>query len=137
MGRTLSVDYGDRRIGVAVSDILGISVNPLPTLNINSMEEGVKTIVELVESLKVSEIVVGLPLNMKGKDTPQTQKVRKFIHFLKQKLLIPIYQVDERLTSVEAEKILVQNGVKTGHNKSRVDQVSALIILRNFLDAKR
>ena len=99
------------------------------------------TNIDLLSNLKtvinnndVTKLVVGYPLNMKGKITPQTKKVDDFILLLQSKFDLPVIKIDERLSSVSAINSLINQGIKTGHNKSKIDDTSAAIILQEFLD---
>ena len=90
----------------------------------------------IVQKNEVIRFVVGYPINMKGENTPQTKKVDDFIIFLEKNFDLPISKIDERLSSVSAINSLIIQGVKTGHNKSKIDDTSAAIILQEFLDQK-
>ena len=134
MNRVLGIDYGDRRIGIALSDPLKIISKPLLTLKNNS-----NFLVELkniIEEKNVDTIVVGYPIGMKGQITKQTEKVESFIQLLRGNIKIKISKVDERLSSVSASNSLIEQGIKTGHNKELIDDTSAAIILQEFLDRK-
>jgi len=133
MGRILGVDYGDSRVGLAISDLNKIIASPFKTIR----NEGVK---QLTDQLKViiidndiEEIVVGLPVSMKGADTKQTNKVRSFSKLL-ECFKIPIHMQDERLSSLSAKKSLIKQKVKTGHNKHLIDSTAAAIFLQQFID---
>lgn len=89
----------------------------------------------MVQQLSVEKIVVGLPLNMKGADSPQTLKVRDFITHLENLLNIDVIPVDERLSTKAARSILIQKGVKSIHQKESIDQTAAAVILQEFLDS--
>jgi putative Holliday junction resolvase len=118
MGRVLGIDYGDSRIGLAMSDPLKIIASPFKSL---------------IKEKDVEAIVVGLPLGLKGQETAQTKKVREFADLLCT-LKLPIRLEDERLSSVSAEKSMIQQNIKTGHNKGLIDQRAAAIVLQQFLD---
>ena len=135
MTRVLGIDYGDVRIGFALSDPMRIIARPLITLRNDN--ELINEISILVQSNKVTDFVVGYPLGMKGQKTDQTKKVDGFIEVLKNNFSIPITSVDERLSSVSAINSLVKQGIKTGTNKSQIDQTSAAIILQEFLDTNK
>ena len=133
MGRILGLDYGDRRIGLALSDPLKMIASPFKFI-INTGDD------ELLDSLKIliveediEAIIVGLPIGLKGQETKQTTKVRAFAELLSS-LTIPISFEDERFSSVSAEKSMIQQKIKTGHNKGMIDQRAAAILLQQFLD---
>ena len=133
MGRSLGIDLGNKRVGIALSDNLNIIASPLKTLTYDNQKDLLIQLSKLIDEFDVKTIVLGLPLNMNGKDSSQTKKIRDF----KSSLSIfnmPIIFEDERLSSVTAKKSMVIQNVKTGHNKSEVDMRAAAIILQQHLD---
>ena len=134
MNRTLGIDYGDRRIGIALSDPLKIISKPLHTLKNN--DNFLVELKNIIEEKNIDAIIVGYPIGMKGQVTKQTEKVNSFIELLRENINIKIVKVDERLSSVSASNSLIQQGIKTGHNKELIDDTSAAIILQEFLDRK-
>ena len=134
MPRILSIDYGDRKIGLAVSDPLKIIAGPLDTLRVRSMEEAVNSIVPIILDQDAEMVIVGYPWNLKGEKSHQTIKVDKFIASLELKINCKIVTWDESFSSERAKKILIQKGIKTGHNKEKVDEMAARIILQEYLD---
>ena len=135
MSRVLGIDYGDSRIGLALSDPMQIIGKPFKTLK-NNDQDLLNDFKSIIDDNSIVRFVVGYPINMKGEITPQTKKVDSFIAFLEKNFDLPISKIDERLSSVSAINSLVIQGVKTGHNKSRIDDTSAAIILQEFLDQK-
>ena len=133
MGRVLGIDYGDSRIGLAMSDPLKIIASPFKTIRNEGNEKCLQVFQSLIKQKDVEAIVVGLPIGLKGQETVQTKKVRKFANLL-YALKLPIHLEDERLSSVSAEKSMIQQNIKTGHNKELIDQRAAAIILQQFLD---
>ena len=134
MNRALGIDYGDTRIGIALSDPLQIITKPYITLKNNS--DFFVKLEGIVNEKEVKIIVVGYPYGMKGQITKQTEKVDLFIDRLKQNIDIEVIKVDERLSSKSAENLLKKQGFKTGHNKSMIDDTSAAIILQEYIDSK-
>tara|TARA_B100000959_G_scaffold285099_1_gene358711 strand:- start:870 stop:1292 length:423 start_codon:yes stop_codon:yes gene_type:complete len=134
MTRALSIDYGDVRVGIAISDPMRIIGKPLLTLDNN--EVLIEEIMNLINIHNVTDLVVGYPIGMKGQITEQTKKVDNFISKLESVLTIPITPIDERLSSVTATESLIKQGIKTGFNKAKIDETSAAIILQEFLDTK-
>ena len=133
MGRSLGIDLGSRRVGIALSDNSNIIASPFKTLVYNNQKDLVNQLGELIDEFNIKTIVLGLPLSMNGIDSPQTKKIRDF----KSSLLtfnIPIIYEDERLSSVSAKKSMVIQNIKTGHNKSEIDMRAAAIILQQYLD---
>ena len=133
MGRVLGIDYGDSRIGLAMSDPLKIIASPFNTIRNEGNEKCLQVFQSLIKDKDVEAIVVGLPMGLKGQETAQTKKVREFADLL-YALKLPIHLEDERLSSVSAEKSMIQQNIKTGHNKELIDQRAAAIILQQFLD---
>tara|TARA_B100000029_G_C17564168_1_gene954478 strand:- start:1210 stop:1629 length:420 start_codon:yes stop_codon:yes gene_type:complete len=132
--RILSVDYGDKRVGIAISDILKIIAKPYDTIENKSDKFVIDKILEMANDKNVEKIIVGLPLTMKGEYSIQTDKVLDFINLLKKNTSISIEKYDERLSSLEAKKSLIKQGIKTGHNKSEVDKTAAAIFLQSYLN---
>ncbi|MEL1224866.1 MAG: Holliday junction resolvase RuvX [Candidatus Neomarinimicrobiota bacterium] len=135
MGRILGVDYGDSRIGLALSDPNKIIASPFKTIKNKGLDKTKKEIFDIVKENKVDLIVLGLPVSMSGTETNQTKKVRKFQNFI-QDLDIPIKLQDERLSSFTAKKSLIQQKIKTGHNKHFIDSTAAAIFLQQHLDSE-
>ena len=133
MGRVLGIDYGDSRIGLAMSDPIKIIASPFKTIRNEGNEKCLQVFQSLIKEKDVEAIVVGLPMGLKGQETAQTKKVREFADLL-YVLKLPIHLEDERLSSVSAEKSMIQQNIKTGHNKELIDQRAAAIILQQFLD---
>lgn len=134
MNRILAIDFGDVRIGLALSDLTCTISKPFKTINYINIEDLLNQIFEITKENQVNKIVVGIPYNMKGEDTKQTIKVREFVSALENKMDYKIDLIDERLTSSEAEKFMHQMNIKTGHNKDKIDKIAASIILQEYLD---
>lgn len=138
MGRVMALDVGDVRIGIAVSDLMGIIANPLETyVRKGNVEVDVNYIVELARAKEVSLFISGLPLGLDGKENEQTAKTRQFIDALTSKTDIPVKFLDERFTTISAERVLIQGNVRRENRKKVIDKVAATIILQNYLDSKR
>ena len=133
MGRALGIDFGTKRVGLALSDRSNIIASPYRTLNYVSEKDLITQLETIVTKNDIEILVLGLPINMKGKDTAQTIKVRDFKEILSA-LRIPIVYEDERLSSVSAINSLMLQNVKTGHNKPEIDKTAAAIILQQYLD---
>ena len=135
MGRILGVDYGDSRIGLALSDPNKIIASPFKTIKNKGFDKTKKEIFDIIRENKVELIVLGLPVSMSGTETNQTKKVRKFQIFI-QDFDIPVEMQDKRLSSFTAKKSLIQQKIKTGHNKHLIDSTAAAIFLQHYLDSK-
>ena len=134
MKRVLSIDFGEVRVGLALSDLTCTIAKPYKTINYNDMDHLLFQLSDIIEENDVNQLVVGIPYNMKGEDTKQTKIVRNFVSVLKEKLDFNVDLVDERLTSSEAEKYMHQMDIKVGHNKDKVDKIAASIILQEYLE---
>lgn len=136
--RKLGLDYGDARVGIALTDELNITVQGLETIHHNGNDKLVlKRLDEILEEYKIDTIVVGMPLNMDGSKTFRVQATNKFIHKLKCKYnKIKIETVDERLTTVQAHRTMNDLGVKAKNKKNIVDTLSAVYILETFINRK-
>ncbi len=136
--RIMSIDYGDARVGIAITDALGITAQGLETIQRNNSDKIVlKRLEEIIKEYKVGTIVVGMPYNLKGEKTVRAEKTEKFIHKLKCKFnTINIENVDERLTTVEAHKTMNMLNINKHKKRDIVDTISAVYILENFINKK-
>ena len=138
MGRVMALDVGDVRIGIAVSDLMGIIANPLETYTRKgNLDVDARYIADLAKSKEVSLLISGLPLGLKGQENEQTAKTREFIDKLKEVCDIPVEYLDERFTTLSAERVLIEGNVRRENRKKVIDKVAATIILQNYLDRKR
>lgn len=138
MGRIMALDVGDVRIGVAVSDLMGIIANPLETYTRKGdMLKDAQYIADLAKNREVDLFVSGLPLGLNGQENEQTRKTREFIAVLNDVCDIPVKYLDERFTTLSAERVLIQGNVRREDRKKVIDKVAATIILQNYLDSKR
>lgn len=135
--RYLALDVGERRIGVALSDETATLATGLDTLARVGSRKDAQAIAELVRVHQPAAVIVGLPLNMDGTAGAQAGKVRAFVDGLKRRIAVPIVERDERLTTVEADEILARSGVPRRERGALIDKVSAVVILQEFLDARR
>ena len=133
MARILGIDFGEKRVGLALSDRLNLIASPYKTIQYASKNDLLNEIKKVVFDKEIEIFVLGLPLNMKGQDSNQTKKVRSFKKLLSI-LELPIFYEDERFSSIVAKNSLVLQNVKTGHNKSEIDKTAAAIILQQYLD---
>ena len=135
-GRILGMDFGEKRIGLAISDPLGITTQPLEVLVRKSLQDDLGKIHEIIQEYDVKIIAVGLPLNMDGSEGFMVQSVRAFTKALQDKSgPVEIIEVDERLTSLQAGRVLNQASIKGKDKKKRIDSLSAQIILQTHLDS--
>lgn len=138
MNRVMALDFGDARIGIAMSDIMKIIANGYETYKRVSEEKDLQYIVSLVKPNLVDEIVFGLPINMDGTEGDRVLKTREFAKKLQD--LLPNVKFsfqDERLTTVAGERMLIEAGVRREKRKGVIDKIAATIILQQYLDCKR
>jgi putative holliday junction resolvase len=133
--RVMALDVGDRNIGVAVSDALLLTAQGRPTLKRTSWEADVQHLRRVAEENEVGKIIVGKPLHMDGRDSPQSRKIAKFATKLSKTLSLPVILWDERLTSFAAEQHLEEAGLGWRDRKKHVDKVAAMFILQDYLDS--
>jgi len=136
-GRVMAVDYGSRRIGLAVTDPLGITAQGLPTLHRSNKRSDFDHLRRSIKRYGVAEIVVGLPLRMSGEAGTQSQKVEEFAEELRARFKLPVHLFDERLTSVEANRVLDETEMSGRRRTEVVDQLAAVLILQAFLETRQ
>ncbi len=134
--RIMGIDYGDVRMGIAFSDLSRTIATGYETYVRKSLEQDITHLKGLIQEKSVKKIVMGLPLNMDGSQGIRVQATYDFASKLKESINIPIEYVDERLTSVEAEKFLIDQDVSRKKRKQVIDKMSAVLILQEYLDQK-
>lgn len=135
--RTLGIDLGDKRIGVAVSDPLGISAQGLKTIQNEGPLRTFPQIQALCKEKDVATCVVGLPLMMNGQIGERAKIVLAWVEELKKQVECEVVTWDERLTSVEANRLMIRQGLSRKKQKENSDELSAILILQNYLDSRR
>lgn len=135
--RILAIDYGDSRIGLAVSDILGIIASPVGTIKSVGMRGDIDALAQKASELNAQIIVLGLPLNMDGSEGERAEKTRKLGGVLAKVSGLTVEYVDERLTTVSAERVLDEAEMRWDKRKKVVDTISAQIILQTYLDKRK
>lgn len=133
--RLLGLDVGDRRVGIAVSDAMGLTAQPVMTLVRSNRRQDTKSLLRIIRRYNCAEIVVGNPLYMSGDLSPQAAKAQAFGQMLCEETGLPVHLWDERLTTPEAHRHLHASGVAGAEHKKIVDQVAAVLILQGYLDA--
>lgn len=133
----LGLDIGSKRVGVAGCDATGLIATGLATIERTSFDRDVEQLRRLVEERQVQVLVVGLPYSMNGELGSQAQKVQKYARRLATALGLPVEYVDERLTSFEAEQLLIAESRSPSRNKSLIDRKAAALILQQWLDERR
>ncbi len=132
--RALGLDFGEKRIGVAISDSLGIMASALTVIEGKAEDAAIKQIIALAEEHEVECIVIGLPRSLDGSLGPQAQKVQSFVESLTGYTDLPLVTWDERFSTVDAERVLAEAGVKRDKRKKHRDSVAAAFILQGYLD---
>ncbi len=135
MIRVLGLDVGSVRIGVALSDPLGVTAQPLEVIHRRERDPW-QRIVELVEEYGVERIVVGRPLRLEGDEGPAVAAVDEFVGRLAGRVAVPIETWDERLTTAQAERLMIEGGVRRAKRRQSIDRVAAALILQSYLDAR-
>ena len=133
--RILALDPGTKRIGIALSDELKVIAQPLEFIAAEPFADVVARLRELVRDKQVELILVGLPRNMDGSYGPAALRVRNFVAALKEAQTVPLRTWDERLTSAQANRVLIQGNVRRDKRKEKVDKMAAAILLQSYLDS--
>jgi putative Holliday junction resolvase len=134
--RILAIDLGEKRIGLAISDALGITAQGLPTIQVKNEQEICPKIMETINERNVTQLVFGLPKNMNGTLGPQAKKVEECAQKLKQLSGLPVDFEDERLSTVSAEQVLLEADTSRAKRKKVIDKLAAMIILQSYLARK-
>jgi putative holliday junction resolvase len=134
--RILAIDHGTKRMGIALSDELGMTAQPLEFIPAEPFSDFIDRLKELIREKQVEQILVGMPRNMDGSYGPAAMKVREFVAVLKEIIPIPISTWDERLTSAQANRFLIQADVRRRDRKEKVDKAAAAILLQSYLDSR-
>jgi putative Holliday junction resolvase len=136
-GRILALDYGSRRIGLAISDALGVTAQGLPTLHRTRKHDDLDHLRRVIRQYAVKELLLGLPLRMSGNEGIQSDKVQVFAEELRRKFKLPVHVFDERLTSVEANRLLREADISSRRRAEVVDQMAAVLILQSYLQFRK
>jgi len=135
--RVIALDVGDRRIGVALSDPTGLLAFPLSTITRKGHDTDVDEVLDLAAQNDVAEIVVGMPVSLSGRKGAQAARTTAFAEDLRSRTDLPVVFVDERYSTVQAERSLRELGVQPSRDRARVDAAAAAVILQSYLDSKR
>lgn len=139
MQRYLGLDIGDKTVGIALSDPLGYTAQPIETIRFQIPTESFQRLVQIITENSVTKIISGLPLNMNGTEGPQVQKVRDFLenfknYMLKRNKTIEVELIDERLSTVAAERSLIEADISRAKRKKVIDKMAAVFILQGYLN---
>lgn len=135
--KIMALDVGDARIGIAYTDALELSVNPLESYVRKNTENDYIHIAKLIKDYRIERVVVGLPLNMDGTEGDRVEKTKVFADTLRNYTDVQIVWQDERLTTVTAERLLIEQGMRREKRKTVIDKVAAMVILSSYLESKR
>ena len=135
--RFLGLDVGDVRIGVALSDETATLASGLPNLTRVGPRKDVRAVARIVREREVGGVVVGMPWRLDGTVGPQGEKVKGFVESLRRAVEVPVVTWDERFTTVAADELLAEAGVRRRDRKARIDRAAAVLILQGYLDARR
>jgi putative pre-16S rRNA nuclease len=136
-GRVLGLDVGAKRIGIAVSDPLGITAQGLETLQRRNKRHDLAALERVIREYMVQAIVVGLPLRMSGAEGTQSEKMQAFAEELRKRFRLPVHLWDERLTSAEANRLLRETDLSIEKRGKAVDRMAAILILQSWMEGKR
>ncbi len=131
--RILGLDPGEKRIGVAVTDPLGITAQGIDVITFHDLDTALEKVKDICREYEIEKIVVGNPLNMNGSVGPASENAAMFAKKLKEKLELPVDMIDERLTSLSAERTLISGGVRRKERREVKDKLAAVMILENYL----
>lgn len=135
--RKMGLDFGDKTIGVAISDAINLTAQGKDTIRRTDLRKDLKKIYVYLDKYQIDEIIVGFPLNMDGTLGPRAEKTMEFVNFLNNNLDIPVKLWDERLSTREAERLLIEADLSRARRKDVIDQVAASIILQGYLDSQK
>lgn len=136
-GRILAIDYGEVRIGLAISDPMQIFAFPLMVIDLKKTTDSIQTIENVVKEKDVKKIIVGYPLKLNGSEGIQTEKVKRFVKEMKERINIDIEMIDERLTTMSAQRELKQVGINHKKQRRIIDEVAASKLLEMYLEMKK
>ena len=133
--RILGLDYGEKRIGVAICDELGLTAQGLPTIIRKTKKHDWEFLGSLIRNYKVEKIVIGYPVRLDGSEGIQCEKVNRFTALLEATFFLPVFKWPETLSTKEAEEILINSGIRWEKRKKMVDKLAACLILQSYLDS--
>lgn len=135
MQRILALDFGEKRIGVAVSDPLNIIAQSIGTIERKGIKNDLKKVGELVKEYEAGKIIVGLPLNMDGTEGKSANRAMDFVKELKKEIQVEVEMLDERLTTAQGERVFLEADMSRKKRKQNLDKIAAQLILQNYLDS--
>ncbi|EHR33972.1 Holliday junction resolvase RuvX [Helcococcus kunzii] len=136
MERYIGLDLGTKTIGVAISDPFLMFANGLVTIKRKNVRSDIEQIKKIIEENEITKVIIGMPYNMDGSKGPSAQRVMSFVDLLKKEIDNEIIYEDERLTTVSAERVLIESNVGRNRRKDHIDKIAAALILQSYLDAR-
>lgn len=136
MERYIGLDLGTKTIGVAISDPFLMLANGLVTIKRKNVQSDIQEIKKIIEENDITKIIIGMPYNMDGSKGPSAQRVMSFVDLLKKEIDNEIIYEDERLTTVSAERVLIESNIGRNRRKDHIDKIAAALILQSYLDAR-
>lgn len=136
-GRVLCIDYGEKRMGLAMSDELRITAQPLGLIEVDNGRSVIENVIALIAEHDIAEIVLGMPFTLSGEIGQAASQVLHFARELRHRTGLSVATCDERFSTVEGERVLIKGGVKRKKRKKKIDSVAAAIVLQSYLDARR
>jgi len=136
MQRFMGLDVGTKTIGIALSDPLFMIASAHKTIKRTNVNDDIKALIDTIKEYDVSKIIVGMPYNMNKSVGPQAQRVMSFIDLLKKEVENEIIYVDERMTTLMADRVLIESNVRRENRKEHIDKIAATYILQSYLDAR-
>lgn len=133
--RIMGLDVGDRTIGVAISDPLGLTAQGITTIRRTNLEEDLAQLSQLMNTYEVKQLVLGFPKNMNGTIGSQGEKALAFKNVLEKQFKMPVFLQDERLSTAEAERLLIKADLRRSKRKKVIDKLAASVILQSYLDS--
>ncbi len=135
--RILGIDFGEKRIGLAISDPLGFTAQGINTLPHTGLKNVIEALAEVCRQHEVREIVIGLPVNMNGSLGPKAKEILELVPRLEKKLDLPVKTWDERLSTRQVGRLMIEGGVSREERKKKSDRLAAVLILQSYLESKR
>ncbi len=134
MNKILALDIGEKRIGLAISDALGMLAHPLTTITWQGFNRLTEALEEIIRDKGIEKIIIGMPYTLKGTNSKKTEEIKKISDQLKERLQVPVIEQDERLTTKMASDALKAVGKKPSKQRNKIDQIAAVYILQSYLD---
>lgn len=132
--RILALDIGEKRIGIAISDALGLFAHPHETLKWSGLDDLISYLIKTIQSKEITDLVIGIPYTLKGSKSKKTEEILKIKNDIAKSVHIPVHEIDERLTTKMASSTLHSLGKKPSKNRNIIDQIAATYILQSYLD---